>query len=263
MTILEQFIKGKKQNPELCEDGLFINDNFIAVIDGVTSKSNTLFNGKAGGRAAMEKTKEFLSTADADSTPEQLFNGINDAVRGLYDGTPTGEAAVFAVIYNIKQKKIQSIGDCQYLINGIHHTDEKIFDKIVGDARALALELARLDGESDENLLSNDIGREFIMPLLKKQHLLANSSSKYGFAVLNGTPFDTSKILTFDVKENDTIIMASDGYPEIFDTLEKTEERLKEIINKDPLCDTDFISTKGIVPGNTSFDDRTYIKFTV
>lgn len=263
MTILEQFIKGKKKDPELCEDGLFINDNFIAVIDGVTSKSNTLFNGKAGGRAAMEKTKEYLSAADPNSTPEQLFNGINEAVKSIYDTTPTGEAAVFAVIYNIKQKKIQSIGDCQYLINGVHHTDEKIFDKIVGDARALALELARLDGESDENLLNNDIGREFIMPLLKKQHLLANSNSKYGFAVLNGTPFDTSKILTFDVKENDTIIMASDGYPEIFDTLEKTEERLKEIIKKGPLCDTDFISTKGIAPGNTSFDDRTYIKFTV
>ena len=52
MKIIEQFIEGKKQNPSLCEDGLFINDHFIAVVDGVTSKSDALFDNKAGGRAA-------------------------------------------------------------------------------------------------------------------------------------------------------------------------------------------------------------------
>ena len=38
---------------------------------------------------------------------------------------------------------------------------------------------------------------------------------------------------------------------------------LQEEIKNNPLCDGDFRSTKGIVDGNNSFDDRTYIRFIV
>lgn len=263
MQIIEQFISGKKSDPSLCEDGLFISNDFIAVIDGVTAKSNTLFDGMAGGKAAMEKAKEYLKDADPDFTPEELFNGLNNAIRTLYADEPTGEAAVFIVLYNIKHKKIWGLGDCQCLINGAHHSDEKIFDKIVGDVRALVLEIARIEGATDDDLIKNDIGREYITPLLKKQHLLANSNSRFGFAVLNGTPFDTEKIYRFDINDGDTVVLASDGYPKIFDTLEKSESYLKHTVDTNPLCDKEFVSTKGLVSGNSSFDDRTYIKFVV
>lgn len=263
MEIIEKFISGKKNDPLLCEDGLFISENFIAVIDGVTSKNATLFDGKTGGRAAMEKTKEYLASADPRCSAEQIFNGINDAVKSLYNGAPTGEAAVFLVLYNVKKQKIWSLGDCQCLINNRHHSDEKLFDKIVGEVRALTLELARLEGKTDDSLLHNDVGREFIMQLLKKQHLLANADSHFGYAVLDGTPFDPDRISRFDVNKNDCIILASDGYPKIFDSLEKSEEFLQNIIETNPLCDREFISTKGLVFGNSSFDDRTYIKFIV
>lgn len=261
MKIIESFISGKKNDPELCEDGLFINENFIAVIDGVTSKSDALFNGKTGGRAAMEKTKEYLESADPNCSAEKIFNGINSAIRSVYSDEPTGEAAVFMVIYNIKKQKIWSLGDCQCLINTQYHTDEKIFDKILGDVRALALELARLEGKTDDVLLHDDVGRKFILQLLKKQHLLANSDSRFGYAVLDGTPFDSGRISQFDVNPNDCIVLASDGYPKIFDSLEKSEAWLQHIINTNPLCDREFVSTKGLVFGNSSFDDRTYIRF--
>ena len=54
MEIIEKSIIGKSTDQSLCEDGLFISEDFIAVIDGVTAKSPGLFNGKTGGRAAME-----------------------------------------------------------------------------------------------------------------------------------------------------------------------------------------------------------------
>lgn len=37
-SIIEQFIQSKKGNPALCEDGLFVGEHFIAVVDGVTGK---------------------------------------------------------------------------------------------------------------------------------------------------------------------------------------------------------------------------------
>ena len=38
VQIIEQFICSKYPDQKKCEDGLFISNDFIAVIDGVTSK---------------------------------------------------------------------------------------------------------------------------------------------------------------------------------------------------------------------------------
>lgn len=38
MEVIEEFIKGKYEKQELCEDAIVVSENFIAVIDGVTSQ---------------------------------------------------------------------------------------------------------------------------------------------------------------------------------------------------------------------------------
>lgn len=42
MKIIEQFIKGKREEQSKCEDGYIIKDNFIAVVDGVNAKGNRI-----------------------------------------------------------------------------------------------------------------------------------------------------------------------------------------------------------------------------
>lgn len=57
------------------------------------------------------------------------------------------------------------------------------------------------------------------------------------------------------------IVLASDGYPFLKPTLAASEAALAEQIANDPHNIRSFIATKGIVEGNKSFDDRTYIRF--
>lgn len=57
------------------------------------------------------------------------------------------------------------------------------------------------------------------------------------------------------------IVLASDGYPFLKPTLAASEAALAEQIANDPQNIHSFIATKGIVEGNKSFDDRTYIRF--
>ena len=263
MEIIEKFIKGKKQDSTLCEDGLFISDSFIAVIDGVTSKNAALFDGKTGGRSAMEKACEVLKDSDPEIEAQELFEEINTSLRSVYPNEPTGEVALFAVIYSKKYNQIWRIGDCQFMINSELYLNEKIFDRIVSDMRSLVLEIARIEGKSDEELFDNDVGRSFIMPILQREYLLANSDSRFGYPVLNGTAFDVSKLQIYNVEIGDTVVLASDGYPFLCDTLDESEVKLAETIKDNPLCDKEYSSTKGLVPGNSSFDDRTYIKFLV
>ncbi len=263
MKITEQFIKGKKEDQNLCEDGLFISDDFIAVFDGVTSKSERTFNGKTGGRAAMEKAVNAMKNMTYDIDVAEMFEKINSAVLSLYDGEPTGEAAVCGIVYSNYKNEIWSLGDCQCRINSQYYPHEKEIDTILSQVRALTLEIARIEGATNDELLKNDIGREFILPILKKQHLLANYNGNFGYAVLNGTPFDSKKIEIHSVNKGDTIVLASDGYPFLHSTLEECEKELERTIKENPLCDNGYVSTKGILPGNASFDDRTFIKFKI
>ena len=69
------------------------------------------------------------------------------------------------------------------------------------------------------------------------------------------------RIDIYDIPAGTEIILASDGYPYLENTLEASESKLKYILENDPLCYTLYKSTKGIQKGNVSFDDRSYVRF--
>lgn len=109
----------------------------------------------------------------------------------------------------------------------------------------------------------DDTSTEYIERLIKRQYDLQNDAkNQYGFEVINGFDVDFSRIQTIKVpKEIQTIVLASNGYPFLIDTLPDTEKLLKIILDLDPLCFREYKSAKGLKKGNLSFDDRTYIKF--
>ena len=59
------------------------------------------------------------------------------------------------------------------------------------------------------------------------------------------------------------IVMATDGYPKLFNTLSKTEKYLNYIKKNDPLCYKVFSNVKEIYYGQDSYDDRAYIRFEI
>lgn len=58
-------------------------------------------------------------------------------------------------------------------------------------------------------------------------------------------------------------LLGRNGYPFLKPTLAESEAALVHLIAHDPQCIHDFIATKGLVAGNKSFDDRTYIRFII
>ena len=59
------------------------------------------------------------------------------------------------------------------------------------------------------------------------------------------------------------MVLASDGYPCLCDTLAESERLLSDLLHSDPLCIGTHCATKGWMEGSFSFDDRSYISFTV
>ena len=132
-------------------------------------------------------------------------------------------------------------------------------DKLLADLRALYFEMYKNEGKEPDG----DVGREAIMPFLKEAIKLANTGGEFGYDAINGGNVNLENTQVVPVKKGDFIVLASDGYPELFDTLAKTESYLFKALKDDPSCIGILRSTKGLSSGNESFDDRTYISFRI
>ena len=271
ISIIEQSIISKRADGKECEDGLFISNDFIAVVDGVTPKGKWDWDGHTSGYYAKSLIMKGLKNLEADVTAEQAITYLNSCIAEGYTGDRMERARIESkeqiqacvIIYSIARQQIWSFGDCQCIINCRIYTHEKSFDMIVSNMRSLYLELEKICGKTENELENHDTGREFILPILEKESLFANSPTRYGFDNLNGFDLCLDRIQIYDICEGDQIVLASDGYPSLQPTLKSSERLLKETLENDPLCYKSYLSTKGFKPENVSFDDRTYIRFTV
>lgn len=281
MKVIESKIEGKK-SPESCEDGLVVTADFIAVIDGSTSKTpHHLSPDMKNGRYAMVLISEYiLHELKPESTVEDFCEGVTSYIynkvyhqQGIEEqmqAHPEERLTASAILYSKARNEVWMVGDCQAIIDGKLYENNKPFE---GEIARKRVELIRLGFTSQE-------ARKAIEPLLI-QAMLDGQNKTY--AVIDGFPIyqdgvkvvslnapqkkveqrvstDVSETLAHSARE---IVLASDGYPFLKPTLAESEEALVHLIARDPQCTHEFIATKGLVEGNKSFDDRTYVRFQI
>ena len=277
MKVIESKIEGKK-SPESCEDGLVVTADFIAVIDGSTSKTpHHLSPDMKNGRYAMVLISEYIQhELKPESTVEDFCEGVTSYIynkvyrqQGIEEqmqAHPEERLTASAILYSKAKNEVWMVGDCQAIIDGKLYENNKPFEDIVARRR---VELIRQGFTPQE-------ARKTIEPLLI-QAMLEGQNKTY--TVIDGFPIyqkgvkvvslnapqknvetDVADSLPLPTKE---IVLASDGYPFLKPTLTESEVALAHLLAYDPQCTHEFIATKGIVVGNKSFDDRTYIRFQI
>lgn len=266
--VIEQFCASKTILPEDCEDVVVVCDNYIAVIDGATSKTGNRFGGKTGGKIAAELIASYLQSGLIDSNMDyktavcRIQAELQEYARLHRLEEQDIHLCASAVIYSIAKRQIWAVGDCQFLLNNKHYTFYKKVDTILSDARSLAIHMLLQAGHTEEELMQKDLARQLILDELKMQQHLENSDDEYGYSVFSSQGSVKTASVT-DVPPGSEVVLASDGYPELFGTLAESEARLNELIRLDPLCYKIYKSTKGLMDKCTHFDDRSYIRFRV
>ena len=87
------------------------------------------------------------------------------------------------------------------------------------------------------------------------------NTGAYWYPILDGFPVPDEGIRIEPIpKKTHTIILASDGYPILKESLESSEQALHQILEADPLLFRTYKATKGVQEGNLSYDDRAYMK---
>ena len=294
MKIIESKIVGKKSQ-EACEDGMVITDDFIAVIDGSTSKTPKHLNpDMKNGRYAMMLISEYIrEELKADASVDDFCQGVTAYIYNkVYEKLgveerlkehPEERLTASAILYSRTRNEVWMVGDCQAIIDGKLYENGKPFEE----------KIARERVELIKQGLSPAEARKQIEPLLIKAML---SGQNQTYTVIDGFPIYREGVKVVSVSDSSSvqdsvsssdscsgqdpvscsgsasasdtipsssseIVLASDGYPFLKPTLAASEAALAEQIANDPQNIHSFIATKGIVEGNKSFDDRTYIRF--
>ena len=263
--IIESFIIGKSGERE-CEDVLFVGEHFYAVIDGVTSKFPVKYGGKSAGQYCAELLAKTISTLDRESDAIKTLGALNDAVKKAYGSaeiTLENKMQACVIIYSKARREIFNYGDCRVMINGKEHDHTKNIDTLLENLRAFTIMTYLNEGGNEREIYERDIGREAILPFLKKQSIFSNKDGCFGYPVIDGTGINKNLIKTYKLKAGDQVVLASDGYPRLFPTLAQSEEYLARVLVSDPLAINENKQTKMKSKESISFDDRTYLRFDV
>lgn len=262
--IVETFSLGKNKNQDLNEDGLFINDKLIAVIDGTTDKQNISINNQSGGVVAknliIKKLNDFSGEENSTSIIKILIEYLAKEIPlEIY-----GKISATVIILNLIKKEIIIFGDSKLLIDNCEIDNSKEIDSIISYKRANIIKELLKEGYNEEDLLKYDLSREKIKVDLINQLQYENKQGTYGYGVITNNLKDIDNVESFikviPLNSAKEVVMASDGYPILLNSLKRSEYELNKVIRNDPLCYKQFKSTKGVYNGLNSFDDRTYIK---
>ena len=268
MTIIEQILVPKSPLKR-SEDGIVVTPDFIAVIDGSTSKSTRRCHFElslrkhSNGELAMLTVAKFIRKMKKDVTCHQFCAGATAAVRSYYKKDmlphlaqhPEDRLTASCIVFSRLRREIWMIGDCQGFVGDNFLDNPKPYEQELAERRAAII---KASPQPWDHFLTDDTARAAIIPRMLETMQEQNRS----YSVIDGFPVAEEHVrvipLNFQPWE---IVLASDGYPFLCPTLAESEERLARQRSEDPLNIGTFKATKAFIPGNSSFDDRAYIRF--
>jgi glycerophosphoryl diester phosphodiesterase len=265
MQIIEQNLVPKNPKKK-SEDGIVVTDDFIAVIDGSTSKTDKRYSYfKSNGRYAMQLIEKYIRKAPKGISCHDFCIGVAKQINKHYKESdiprliehPEERLTASAVIFSRLNREIWMIGDCQCMVGGTFYDNPKPYEQELAERRA---QIINEGAEPKEHYLVNDTARQQIIPRMLETMKQQNIT----YSVIDGfrIPEQYVRIITLDFQPWE-IVLASDGYPFLCPTLQESEEKLAWQREHDPLNIGEFKATKAFAEGNNSFDDRSYIRFKV
>ena len=257
MKIIESSIIGKKSQ-EACEDGMVVTDDFIAVIDGSTSKTPKHLNpDMKNGRYAMMLISEYIrEELKTDASVDEFCQGVTAYIYNkVYEKLgveerlkehPEERLTASAILYSRTRNEVWMVGDCQAIIAGKLYENGKPYEE----------KIARKRVELIAQGLSPAEARKQIEPLLIKAML---SGQNLTYTVIDGFPIYREGVKVVSVSDSSSvqdsvsssdsvpcsdsasasdtipsssseIVLASDGYPFLKPSLAASEAALAEQI---------------------------------
>ncbi|MCK9286129.1 MAG: hypothetical protein M0P29_01020 [Sphaerochaetaceae bacterium] len=268
MEMIESILVPKTGNEILCEDGLFFDGRFAAVIDGCSASKTPKWGAPSPGVVAKNCCLRVLSSLPTEATMHMAFSLMDKAIHDWYvihdmvneaNEDASLRCGAYVAIVSAYHRQVWVLGDCQVLVDSILHAARKDVDVLMETLRAFLL-------EADELRQTEGEAVRLLEPIMQLQPLFQNNNQAKAFwyPALDGFLTDMGAVKVFQLSIDPVeVVLATDGYPVVTGTLKESERLLAKLLESDPLCFRENRATKGVTPGNLSYDDRTYLRLFV
>lgn len=260
-SVAVAFSRGKHGDESRNEDLIVTAPPFFAVVDGATSKTPWTGEKSPGQRVAgivAATIRSFRADVDARDAVDLITRRIAEQAPPARTERP----AASAIVLSTRRDEVWAVGDGWLVCDGVATRFSHEIERRAAAARA-ALLRAELRSRPPSELLADDPGRAMILPLLRSEGVLANvdDGDPLAFGRLDGTPVPPSLVHVCALPAGwQRVVLASDGYPAMAASLDEAEALLAARIRDDPLMVDEPAATKGVLPGQVSFDDRTWLE---
>ena len=225
----------------------------------------------------MQLVSRYIRRMPKNTTCEGFLRGVTAYIRKHYKKSmlprlaehPEDRLTCSVVVFSRLCREIWMIGDCQCMVidaqraiaDSQYYENPKPYEAELAAMRAKEVERLLTEGHTADDLCRNDIARPVIIPRMIETMCQQNIT----YSVVDGFPIPRQHVLVIPLDFRPwEIVLASDGYPFLYSSLEESEEALQHQRQHDPLnIGPHFQATKAFHPDNNSFDDRTYIRFRV
>ena len=220
IQVIEQTVVAKNPTKK-SEDGIVVTDDFIAVIDGSTSKSDRRYSlFRSNGRFAMQIIAKFIRRSRADLTCHQFCLGASAAIAEHYRKSdielltahPEHRLTASCIVFSRLRREIWMVGDCQCLLipgpstnpalSAVDSTPQYIdnpkpYEQELAEQRA---DIIRNSGQPLASFLVNDTARAAIIPHMLETMQQQNKT----YAVVDGfrIPEQHVKVITLDFQHD-------------------------------------------------------------
>lgn len=264
MHMIERYLASKSGDLDGGEDAIVATDDFVAVIDGATSVDFPVdaepgrLPGRRAARTLAAALEALPAACDASGCAEALTGAL---ATNRLAGDGDDLSAVVAV-FSRSRREVWRIGDVHVAVDGRARSITTAIDSVAATARASLLACLVEEGARESDLLATDPGRQMILPLRRRQHVFRNHAEPHplAYGAVDGRPIPDRFVEVIAVHEGQAVVLASDGYPVVLPTLTESESYLRRELEIDPLRIGRHPTTKGVRPGNVSFDDRAYVR---
>jgi len=276
--VKEWHLLGKNGDTRGGEDHLLVTADFVALLDGVTSRGRAVdeslrLAGETPGRWAAETIAGAVAglepTCSAETACETLSTALHQGMAELgIDGEAWGwPAAAQTIIFSAARNEIWRIGDALVAVNGTPLPEcPTPVDLPATQYRSAVLWALLAAGHSIDDLTQNDPTWQMLLPLLELQHHHRNSrftGNPFAYGLLDGRKVESRFIEITRVEPGDEVVFCSDGYLSPAPSLAQAEADLATVLAEEPLLISLHLGFRPVSPGMVSFDDRSYLRFIV
>lgn len=259
-TIKETFTCGKSISG-YTEDRIVHSNNHFGILDGSPGPSaqNTDLISQI-----LDHAVNFLHELEARVTLDELVDALtklvaeHKAAAGVKDYRRTGGFGF--CLYSRHFNELWRVADCQFYNGGVWNSNFWTTEKTCADARSMIIHSMLADGMSVDDIMTHQDYDHLISGLLSHEvNFLNRADDPKSFGAIIGLAVPTNYIERFEVAPGNLVI-TSDGYPKVCESLAETEAFLAEMLRDDPMCISQNTQCKGLGPNRVSFDDRSYIR---